>query len=204
MKKLGVLVSGAGTNLQALLEAAELPGYPAAIALVISNISGVRALDRARQSGIPALVVPHQGRSREDFERELITHLEKAGVDLVVLAGFMRVLSPVFVRHYKGRLINIHPALLPSFPGTRAIDQAWNYGAKVTGVTVHFVDEGMDTGPIILQKEVPIDERDDLSSLERKIHQVEHQIYPEAVRLVALGRATMPESPERRVRLREV
>ncbi len=204
MKKLGILVSGAGTNLQALMEAAQLPGFPAEIILVISNISGVKALDRARQMSLPTEIVPHQGRSREDFERDMITRLDKAQVDLVVLAGFMRVLSPVFVRHFRGRLINIHPALLPSFPGTRAIDQAWNYGAKVTGVTVHFVDEGMDTGPIILQKEVPIDEKDDLSSLERKIHLVEHQIYPEAVRLVALGRATLPDPPERRVRIREV
>lgn len=202
-KRLGVLVSGSGTNLQAILDASKDPSYPAEVALVISNVPDVRALERARTASVPTVVISHQGRSRELFETELIRNLDGAPIDIVVLAGFMRILSPNFLYHYKGRVLNIHPALLPSFPGVHAIEQAWKYGSKVTGVTVHFVDEGVDTGPIILQKEVPIDEKDDLTSLEEKVHAVEHRLYPEAIRLVASGRVVMPILPERRIRLQE-
>lgn len=182
--RLGVLVSGSGTNLQAILDATDKPDYPAEVALVISNIPNALALDRATKKNIPTVLVPHEKYpSREDFENEMIQHLDRIGVHLVVLAGFMRVLSPLFIRHYRNRILNIHPALLPAFPGTHAIQQAWDYGVKVTGVTVHFVNEGTDTGPIILQKELPFQEGEDLKKLEERIHTIEHQLYPEAIRL---------------------
>lgn len=187
--RLGVLVSGSGTNLQAIIDASEDASYPAEVAIVISNNPEAYALKRAGQKEIPTAVIPHQNfKSREDFEKEIVSKLDQSRVDLVVLAGFMRVLSPYFVRRYSDRILNIHPALLPSFPGTDAIGKAWNYGVKVTGVTVHFVDEGTDTGPIVLQEEVPIEAVDNLSSLESKIHAVEHRLYPEAIRLFAEGR----------------
>jgi phosphoribosylglycinamide formyltransferase-1 len=189
---LGVLVSGSGTNLQAIIDASEETSYPAEVAVVISNNPEAYALKRAGEKKIPTAVIPHRNfKSREDFEKEIASKLDQSGVDLVVLAGFMRVLSPYFMRRYPNRVMNIHPALLPSFPGTGAIEKAWSYGVKVTGVTVHFVDEGTDTGPIILQKEVPVEEKDDLKSLEEKIHRVEHQLYPEAIRLYAEGRLTV-------------
>ncbi|MBI3540562.1 MAG: phosphoribosylglycinamide formyltransferase [Deltaproteobacteria bacterium] len=182
--RLGILVSGNGTNLQAILDAADKPDYPAEVAMVVSNVPKALALDRAGKKGIPTALVPHQKHSsREDFENEMIQHLDRVGVHLVVLAGFMRVLSPTFIRHYRNRILNIHPALLPAFPGTHAIQQAWDYGVKVTGVTVHFVNEGTDTGPIILQKELPLQEGEDLKKLEERIHTIEHQLYPEAIRL---------------------
>ena len=188
MKKgrIGVLVSGAGTNLQAILDACKNPTYPAEIKIVISNIPTAYALERAKKEKIPALVVPHEKYpSRKDFEMEIVRHLERTGVDLIVLAGFMRILSTDFIRHFENKIINIHPSLLPSFPGTHAIEKAWEYGVKVTGVTVHFVDEGTDTGPIILQETVGIKEGESLKSLEERIHAMEHQLYPEAIKLFA-------------------
>lgn len=182
--RLGVLVSGQGTNLQAILEAIERGKLSAEVRIVISNVETAAALPRASQRKIPTAVVPHKRyATREAFEEELIRHL--ADVDLVVLAGFMRVLSPSFVRHYAGRILNIHPALLPAFPGTDAIGQAWRAGVKTTGVTVHLVDEGVDTGPVVLQREVPIKPGETLEGLTEKIHSVEHQLYPEAIQLFA-------------------
>lgn len=188
--RLGILVSGNGTNLQSILDAAEKKGYPAGACLVISNRSDAYALERARKKGVATTVIPHGDYpSRESFEDALIAALDAAHVDLVVLAGFMRILSPRFVRHYPQRILNIHPALLPSFPGTHAIRQAWEYGIKVTGVTVHLVDEGCDTGPIVLQEAVSCDpSKDSLETLEKKIHAVEHRLFPEAIRLFAEGR----------------
>lgn len=186
---LGILVSGSGTNLQAIIDRTEETNYPAEVRLVISNVSGAYALKRAEKKDIPTAVVPHgQYSRREDFEKELVALLQKADVDLVVLAGFMRVLSPYFLKNFQGRILNIHPSLLPAFPGVHSIEKAWDYGVKVTGVTVHFVDEGTDTGPIILQKEVAIREEDTLESLTERMHQVEHQLFPEAIRLFAEDR----------------
>ncbi|HEX5037693.1 MAG TPA: phosphoribosylglycinamide formyltransferase [bacterium] len=184
--RVAVLVSGNGSNLQAILDAATSPSYPAQVVLVLSNKKDAFALERARKAGVPAEVVEHGAfADRPSFENALIASIEKAGADLVVLAGFMRVLSPHFIKKFPNRILNIHPALLPSFPGTRAIEQAWNYGAKVTGVTVHFVDEGTDTGPIVLQEAVPIIPKETLESLEKKVHFVEHRLFPEAIRLFA-------------------
>ena len=187
--RLGVLVSGSGTNLQAILDASEKESYPAEVTIVISNVPEAFALERARKKQIPTAVIPHQRyESREKFEKEIVHQLEGAGVDLVVLAGFMRVLSPYFVRRYQGRILNIHPALLPNFPGTHAIQRAWEAQVKETGVTVHFVDEGTDTGPTILQEKIPMAPGESLQGLEEKIHQVEHRLYPEAIRLFAEGK----------------
>lgn len=187
--RLGVLVSGSGTNLQAIIEASEEGSYPAEVAIVISNVPEAYALERARKKGIPTAVIPH-GRygSRRDFEEAIFLRLEEAGVELVVLAGFMRVLSPFFVHRYENRIMNIHPALLPAFPGTHAIERAWRERVKKTGVTVHFIDEETDTGPIILQEEVPLEEGESLKHLEERIHRVEHRLYPQAIRLFAEGK----------------
>jgi len=190
--KVAVLVSGNGSNLQALLDACAAATYPAEVNLVISNKPGVFALERAIKAGVSHQTIPHKDFSdRESFEDALIASIEKAGAELVVLAGFMRVLSPRFVRRFPNRILNIHPALLPSFPGTHAIEQAWNYGAKVTGVTVHLVDEGTDTGPIVLQQAIEISSKETLETLEKKVHSVEHVLYPKAVRLFAEGRLSV-------------
>lgn len=187
--KVAVFVSGSGTNLQAIIDA----GIPEAeLAVVVSNKAGARALERARGAGIAVEVVDHKGfGSREDYDRELLRRLETYGVDLVVLAGFMRILTGVFIAPYTHRIMNIHPALLPSFPGTDAVRQAFDHGVRYTGCTVHFVDEGVDTGPIILQATVPVDPTDTLEALTDKIHAHEHRLYPEAVRLFAQGRLSV-------------
>lgn len=188
MKKMrvAVFVSGSGSNLQAIIDA----GIPSIeIALVFSNNPDAYALKRAENHGIPTLVVNHRDfKSREEFEGEILKHLEPLGIELIVLAGFMRILSPVLVRAYANRMINLHPALLPSFPGIHAARQAIEAGVKFTGCTVHFVDEGVDSGPIILQAVVPVEDGDDEDSLLQKIHAEEHRIYPEAIRLISEGR----------------
>lgn len=188
--RLGILVSGNGTNLQAILDASAEKDYPAGVRLVISNRPDAYALKRAQKSKVPTALIQHSNYpDRGSFEDALIAELDRVPADLVVLAGFMRVLSPHFVRRYPNRILNIHPALLPSFPGTHAIQKAWEYGVKVTGVTVHFVDDGTDTGPIVLQETVPCDHsKDSLETLEEKIHSVERRLFPEAIRLFAEGR----------------
>jgi phosphoribosylglycinamide formyltransferase-1 len=184
--RLAVFVSGSGTNLQAIIDA-RIESIE--IAVIVSNNPGAYALERAKKHKIPTEVVDHrQFSSREEFEKELIKRLEPYRIDLIALAGFMRILSPLFVRAYKNRIMNLHPALLPSFPGTHAAKQALDYGVKFTGCTVHFVDEGVDTGPIILQAVVPIHDTDTEESLLDRIHLEEHRIYPEAIRLFAEGR----------------
>ena len=188
MKKMrvAVFVSGSGSNLQAIIDAS-IPSIE--IALVFSNNPDAYALKRAENHGIPTLVVNHRDfKSREEFEGEILKHLEPLGIELIVLAGFMRILSPVLVRAYANRMINLHPALLPSFPGIHAARQAIEAGVKFTGCTVHFVDEGVDSGPIILQAVVPVEDGDDEDSLLQKIHAEEHRIYPEAIRLISEGR----------------
>lgn len=189
MSRVAVFVSGHGSNLQAILDAAASPSYPAQVVLVVSNKAGVFALERAQKAGVPTQVIAHGDfPDRPSFEDALIAAVDKAAAGLIVLAGFMRVLSPHFVGRFPNRILNIHPALLPSFPGTHAIEQAWRYGAKVTGVTVHIVDNGTDTGPIVLQEAIAVSPKETLESLEKKVHSVEHRLYPEAIRLFAEGK----------------
>lgn len=188
MKKMrvAIFVSGSGSNLQAIIDAS-IPSVE--IALVFSNNPDAYALKRAENHGIPTLVINHRDfKSREEFETEILKHLGPLGIELIVLAGFMRILSPLLVREYNNRMINLHPALLPSFPGINAARQALEAGVKFTGCTVHFVDEGVDSGPIILQAVVPVLDEDDEDSLLQKVHEEEHRIYPEAIRLISEGK----------------
>ena len=188
--KAAVLASGSGSNLQAILD--QLHGdasVPLEVVLVLTDVPSAYALTRAADAGVPTRVVrPRDHATREDFDAAVADALEEYATDLVILAGFMRVFRPRFVRRYAGRIVNIHPALLPSFPGAHGIRDAFEYGVKVTGVTVHFVDEGVDTGPVIAQKAVVVDQDETLESLETKIHAVEHALYPETIRAVAEGR----------------
>ena len=186
--KLGVLVSGSGSNLQALLDACARADYPAEVALVVSNVPTAFALERARTAGVAARALDHKEfGSRADFERALAQELEKAGVEWVCLAGFMRLLGVDFLGHFAGRVLNIHPSLLPAFPGLHAQKQALERGVKVAGCTVHFVDPGMDTGPIIAQAVVPVLPEDDEAALTARILKEEHRLYPLVVKLVATG-----------------
>jgi phosphoribosylglycinamide formyltransferase 1 len=188
MKRIGVLISGRGSNLQALIDAQaaqDLGGGE--IVLVISNVPGVQGLERARAAGIPTSVCEHKGKVREAYDRELLVLLEEHGVDLVCLAGFMRLLSPVLTRALSGRILNIHPALLPSFPGLDAQRQAFEHGVKVSGATVHLVTEELDAGPIVVQQVVPVEDDDTAETLSARILAVEHQLYPKAVRALLAG-----------------
>jgi len=188
--RVGVLVSGRGSNLQALLDASAKPDYPAEVVVVISDRERAAALDRARAAGIEALYVnPKDFADREAFDLALVRELSARRVGLVCCAGFMRILSPAFTRAFAGRAINIHPSLLPSFPGLHAQRQALDEGVKVAGATVHFLDAGaVDTGPIILQSTVPVHADDTEDTLAERILAEEHRLYPEAVRLFAEGR----------------
>jgi len=183
LNNIGVLISGSGSNLQALID--HQHEFQGKIACVISNVSTAYGIERANKAGIPAFTVDHgQFSSRELFETELIRILDDNNVDLIVLAGFMRILTPLFLDHYPNAVINVHPALLPSFPGINAQQQALKYGVKVAGVTVHFVDSGVDSGPIILQAAVSIDPvNEDITIIRERILEQEHVILPEAVRL---------------------
>lgn len=187
--KLGLLVSGNGSNLQAIIDASEKGEIDASVSVVISNRQKAYALERAKKHHIPSFVVP-QGALQE---KEILKILEQYSVDLVCLAGFLKILSKDFVKKFLDRIINIHPALLPSFPGLHAIEQALKAGVKKTGVTLHFVDEGVDTGPILLQEEVLILKDDTVETLTARIHQVEHRIYPQAIQLIATERLKIEE-----------
>ncbi|EHG22400.1 phosphoribosylglycinamide formyltransferase [Selenomonas infelix ATCC 43532] len=183
-EKLGILCSGRGSNLASIIEAIEREEIPAEIAVVIADKRDAYALERARAKGIPTVAVVYRDYAeRADFERAMLDEMHAHGVTLVVLAGFMRMLSPVFVHAYTGRILNIHPALLPSFPGAHAHRDALAYGVKVSGCTVHFVDEGMDSGPIILQASVPVMEDDTEETLAARVLEQEHRIFPEAIKL---------------------
>ena len=189
MKKIAVLISGGGTNLQSIIDSVESDHIKIEIALVLSNKEGVYGLERAVKHEIPTAVVKHgEFPDRESFESRLIEVIDGYGVDLVVLAGFMRVLTPHFVNHYHHRIMNIHPALLPCFPGTNAQKQALDYGVRFSGCTTHFVDEGTDTGPIILQTVVPVLLDDTEEDLSARTLAEEHRIYPESLRLWSEGR----------------
>jgi phosphoribosylglycinamide formyltransferase-1 len=186
---IAVLCSGSGTNLQAIIDSVKSGYIDARIALVISDNKDAFALSRAKAAAIETLILnPKDYESREDFDKEMVRNLRKRDVELVVLAGFMRLMSPYFIREYKNRIMNIHPALLPSFKGTHGIKDALEYGVKVTGATVHFVDEKLDHGPIILQKAVEVKDDDTEESLLERVHKEEHRIYPEAVRLFVEGK----------------
>ena len=184
MKKLGLLISGRGSNFEAIARNVQAGKINAEIGAVISNKEEAAGLAIARQMGLNAICIPSKGKEREAFERELVAALRQHEVDLVCLAGFMRVLTPYFIREFKGRILNIHPAILPSFPGVEAQKQALDYGAKFTGCTVHFVDEGVDTGPVVCQAVVPILDDDTAETLAARILKEEHRIYTEAVNLV--------------------
>lgn len=188
MANVGVLISGRGTNLQALIAAAAGGRLGGRIAVVISNVETAPGLERARQAGIPALFRDHRGRTREDFDAELLALLREHAVDLVCLAGYMRLLSPAFIRAFAGRILNVHPSLLPAFPGLEAQRQAWEHGVKVSGATVHLVDEGLDSGPIVLQEAVAVESTDSPDLLAARILEAEHRIYPRAVRAILEGR----------------
>jgi phosphoribosylglycinamide formyltransferase-1 len=186
---LGALISGSGTNLQAILEAIAAGRLDAEMRVVVSNRPQAKGLDHAREHGIPVEIVDHKAfASREDFDRRVIEVLRGAGVELVCLAGFDRLISPVFVDAFRDLILNIHPALLPAFPGLHAQRQALEYGVKLAGATVHFVDEKTDHGPIVIQAAVPVLDGDTEESLGARILAEEHRIYPEAIRLFAAGK----------------
>ena len=188
MKNLGILLSGRGSNFVAIadnIDSGRIPG--ARIAVVISNRADAPGLETARRRQLNALLIPSKGKEREQHDRELVAAFKEHKVDLVCLAGYMRLLSPWFVRQFPHRILNIHPSLLPSFPGLEAQPQAFAYGVKVTGCTVHFVDEELDHGAIIVQKTVPVLEDDDEHTLAQRILEQEHVAYSEAIRVVLEG-----------------
>jgi phosphoribosylglycinamide formyltransferase 1 len=187
--KIGVLISGEGTNLQAIIDAVAQGELKADIRVVISNKTPARGLERARTHGIPTEVIDHRRfASRDDFDRALVASLQAHKVELVICAGFMRLLTAVMVAAFRDRIMNIHPALCPSFPGVDAQKQALDYGVRFTGCTVFFVTEGVDDGPVIVQAVVPVHQDDDAGKLAARIHAEEHRIYPLAIRLYQEGR----------------
>jgi len=188
-KRIGVLLSGRGSNFEALADSVAAGRIPdAEIALVISNREGAPGLAKAIERGIPARVIPSKGIEREAYDRVVVGALDDARVDLVCLAGFMRLLSPYFIAAYRGRILNIHPSLLPAFPGLEAQRQALEYGVKFSGCTVHFVDELLDAGPIVAQAIVPVEPGDTDETLAARILEQEHRLYTEAVRLILSGK----------------
>ena len=187
MKKLGVLLSGRGSNFEAIADSVEAGKIPAEIAVVVSNKPTARGLERARERGIEAVCIPSKGLEREEYDRRVVALLKEKQVDLVCLAGFMRLLSAYFVSQFPNRILNIHPSLLPSFPGLEAQHQALEHGAKFSGCTVHFVDEHLDAGPILIQAAVPILDDDTEETLSARILSEEHRIYSEAINLVLSG-----------------
>lgn len=187
-RNLGVLISGRGSNLQAIIDAIADGRLDARISVVISNKAGAAGLDRARAAGIETLTISHRGfASREEFDEVLTRELRARGVGLVCLAGFMRLLSPVFVNAFPNAILNIHPALLPAFPGVDAQRQAWKHGVKVSGATVHIVTAELDSGPIVVQRTVPVLDDDTPESLANRILVEEHKAYPEAIQILLDG-----------------
>lgn len=198
---IAVLASGSGTNFEAIAQAIQDGEVPARIALLISDNPGAFALERADRRGIPTRVIELKDYpDRSGFDAAIRDALIEAGVDLVVLAGYMKLVGKEILEEFEGRIMNIHPALLPSFPGENGVADALEHGVKVSGVTVHFVDEGLDSGPIIVQEAVPVEEGDDRESLHQRIHMAEYRAYPLAIRLFAQGRLRIEGS---RVRILE-
>jgi phosphoribosylglycinamide formyltransferase 1 len=188
MKRLGILLSGRGSNFQAIADAIDSGRLDAEIAAVISNRPDAPGIEAARERGLKAQVIASKGQDREIYDRLLVTELRNHGVELICLAGYMRILSGFFIREFPHRILNIHPSLLPAFPGLDAQHQAIEHGVKFSGCTVHFVDEGLDSGPIISQAIVPVLDGDDADSLSARILAEEHRIYPEAIGLVLSGK----------------
>jgi phosphoribosylglycinamide formyltransferase-1 len=200
---LGVLVSGSGTNLQAIVDAVREARLDARIAVVVSNVPGAKALERAREAGIEAVVIDHKSfADRGAFDAAVIEILRARGVELVVLAGFMRLLTPALLDAFPMRIVNVHPALLPAFPGVAGQRQALAYGVRVTGCTVHFVDGGTDTGAIIAQATVPVLEEDDEATLTARILEKEHDLLPRVIQWIAEGRVSVEPRGSARPRVR--
>jgi phosphoribosylglycinamide formyltransferase-1 len=187
-KRIGVLLSGRGSNFEALADSVAAGRIPdAEIAMVLSNREGAQGIDRAKSRGIATIVIPSKGLEREAYDRQVVAALREAKVDLVCLAGYMRLLSPFFVAAFPQCILNIHPSLLPSFPGLESQKQALDYGVKFAGCTVHFVDENLDAGPIVLQAIVPVEDNDTEDTLSARILKEEHRIYSEAVKIILEG-----------------
>lgn len=187
MKRLGILISGRGSNMVAILDAIRDGRLDAEAAAVISNVESAPGLLKARELGVETLFISHRGRTREEHDTELIAQLRKRGVTLVCLAGYMRLISPLFVRSFHNRLLNIHPSLLPAFPGLDSQRQALEHGVKVSGCTVHLVDEELDHGPIVMQCAVEVRQDDSVESLSARILEQEHRLYPQAIARVLSG-----------------
>lgn len=189
MMRFAVFASGEGTNLQAIIDAVKAGVIQAELALVFSDRRKARALKRAQEAGIKTLCLERRDYvTPQSYEREIVIYLKQEEIDFIVLAGYMRILTPFFVRQYKDKILNIHPSLLPAFKGTQAIKDTFTYGCKTAGVTVHFADEKMDHGPIILQEAFKISEKETLESLEERVHTIEHKLYPKAISLLVEGR----------------
>jgi phosphoribosylglycinamide formyltransferase-1 len=186
--RLGILISGRGSNFEAIADSVAAGTLDATIAVVIANRPEAKGLEAARRRGLKAVSIPSKGLDREVYDRMVLEELRANGVELVCLAGFMRLLSAFFIRQFPNRILNIHPSLLPAFPGLDAQHQAWEHGVKITGCTVHFVDENLDAGPIIIQKAVPVMDDDTVESLSARILEEEHRIYSEAIRIVLGGK----------------
>lgn len=192
--RLGVLISGSGTNLQAIIDACAAGAIDAEVAVVVSDKEAAYGLERARKAGIDAVWLDHSAFGQPAlFTAAILETMQSRGVDLVVMAGYMRLLGRAVLEAYPDKVVNLHPALLPSFPGANAIHDAFDFGVKVTGVTVHFANEVFDSGPIIAQEPVRIAEDDTVDTLEAKIHEVEHRLFPEALAAIAAGRVTISD-----------
>ena len=188
MKRLGIMLSGRGSNFEAIADSVAAGAIDASIAVVISNRDEARGLEIARQRDLNAICIPSKGLDREAYDRQVIAELQRNQVDLVCLAGFMRLLSAYFIRSFPNRILNIHPSLLPAFPGLDAQHQAFVHGVRITGCTVHFVDEDLDAGPIVIQAPVPVLDSDTVETLSARILAEEHRIYSEAIRIVLSGK----------------
>ena len=198
--RVAVLASGSGTNLQAILD--QLHGREVEVVGVVSDKPEAKALERGEAAGVETAAFPSSDfASREARDAAIASWLGERGVELVVLAGYMQLLSPSFIARFPNRIVNVHPALLPAFPGLDAIGQALDYGVRITGVTVHFVDEGVDSGPVIVQEPVRVSEDRDRAALEDAIHATEHRLFPEAIRMIAAGRVHVDEANPRLVRI---
>ena len=188
---MGVLASGSGSNFQSLVDALNVAGSPARVELLVCNVPGARVIERARAAGVEVVVIDHRAAGpREAFDAQVVEALSARKLELVCLAGYMRLVTPTFLRAFPGKVLNLHPALLPSFPGLHAVKQALDAGVKVAGCTVHFVDEGTDTGPIIAQAAVQVLPGDDEARLGARIHAEEHRLYPAVVQAIARGHVT--------------
>ncbi|RNA66727.1 phosphoribosylglycinamide formyltransferase [Alteribacter keqinensis] len=190
MTRLAVFASGSGSNFQAIVDAVNEGLFDAEVALLVCNKPGAKVIERAETAGIPAFVTsPGDYSSKAEFEKAIVSKLEENRCEWIILAGYMRLVGPTLLEHYEGRIVNIHPSLLPAFPGLDAIGQAMDKGVKITGVTVHYVDSGMDTGPIIAQKAVTIEEGDTRESVQKKVQKVEHILYPQTIgEIIALSK----------------